>query len=295
MVLTKISRSDILKSEDMDYILNKVGEEEANKRRFIEAAINSLPKIEIPSFRLPDIDFSLFQPQINIPHLVTHLNQYATFKIPNITFPEIEIPEIDYERIEIITNDNSKYGWTLTGEIGIGEYLEDDLMGATQEEKDEYFYEHYSKNDWENFGHTKNAISSNIEPRWYNLIQDCFDSFEDDKYRLAIPTLFTIIEGEMSYVFQSHQGSYNLIQLIEKKAKNEEAEMKQIALYSVVHSMQDQLFGSHKFYEERNQLINRHWILHGRDEPNQWQKVDVLRLFNVISSLQFIKDILKNK
>ncbi|MCP2034160.1 hypothetical protein L1279_001143 [Planomicrobium sp. HSC-17F08] len=285
-----------MKPADRDYVLNKVKEMEANRRKLLAAAVNLFPKIEIPSYTLPNIDFSIFQPlRVNVPSLATHLNQYATFKIPKIAFPKIEIAEIDYERIETITNDNSKYGWTLTGEMGIGEYLEDDMIGASREEKDAYFYGYYSKKDWECFGHTKSTILAEIEPRWHDLIQDCFDSFENDKYRLVIPTLFTIIEGEMSYVFQSQQGSYNLIQRIEKKAKNEEAKMKQIALYSVVHSMKDQLFGSLDFSENRNDLVNRHRVLHGRDEPSQWRKVDALRLFNVISSLQFIKDILKEK
>lgn len=289
-------RSGNLKPEERDYALNKVREMEAERRRFMTAAVNPSPKIEIPSYALPNIDFSIFQPlRVNIPSLAAHLNQYATFKIPNIAFPRIDLPKIDYERIENITNDNSKYGWTLTGEMSSGDYLEDDLVGITAEEKDEYFYNYYSRNDWEHFGNMKEGVLGNIEPRWTELIQECFDSFENDKYRLVIPTLFTIIEGEMAFVFHSHQGSNAIIKMMETQANGEESEMKKISLYSVIHSMRDQLFGSLSFAEVRNELINRHRVLHGRDEPQYWLKVDALRLFNVISSLQFIKGILKEK
>lgn len=285
-----------MKYEDRDYLLNKVREMETQRRQLIEAAINPFPKIEIPRYSLPEINYSLFQShEIDIPSLAAHLNQYSTLKIPNITFPKIEMPQIDYERIENITNDNSKYGWTLTGEMSSGDYLNDDLIGVSPKEKDQYFYNYYSNNNWEHFRNMKNEVLENIEPRWLDLIQECFDSFEEDKYRIVIPTLFTIIEGEMAFVFQSHQGSNAVIKMMETQADGEESKMKRISLYSVVHSMKDQLFGSLSFANDRNDLINRHRILHGRDEPKHWQKVDTLRLLNVVSSLQFIKDILKDE
>ncbi|WP_223639324.1 hypothetical protein [Planococcus sp. 4-30] len=286
-----------MKFEERNEFAKKIAEIDADRKRLIALVTEPIrvpaPKIEISSFNLPSIDFSVFQPPIiDYPRLAAQLNQITTFKIPDISFPKIEIPEIDYERIEEITNDNSKFGWTLTGEMSLGDYLEDDMIGTSQKEKDDYFYEYYSKNDWKNFGYTKNQIIENIEPRWHDLIQDCFDSFEDDKYKLVIPTLFTIIEGEMSFVFDSPLGSGPIIKMMVTQAENEESKLKQISLYSVVHSMTDGLFGSLSFAKDRNDLVNRHRVLHGRDEPKHWQKVDALRLFNVISSLQFIKDLL---
>lgn len=289
-------RRDFLTPEEKEAIFERYREMEAQRREFIQKATNPFPKIEIPRFNLPEIDTSFLEP-IRAFHsnLTGFLNQYAEFKIPDISFPKIEFPEIDYDRIKKITDDNSKYGWTLTGEMGMANYLDDDMVGTSQKEKDDYFYEFYSQDDWAYFNHTKESILENIEPRWHDLIEECFHSFEADRYKLVIPTLFTIIEGEMSYVFKSHQGSRGLIEKMEKRAESEESKLKQIALYSVVHSMDEELFGSHKFNKDRKELINRHWILHGRDKPNEWQKVDALRLINVISSLQFIKEILKEE
>ncbi|MBT2569339.1 hypothetical protein [Planococcus sp. ISL-110] len=282
--------------EEREEFFRRSRELEAEYREFIARAANPLPKIEIPKFSLPVIDTS-FIPSIKLitPEISAYLNRYADFKIPDISFPKIEFPEIDYDRIKKITDDNSKYGWTLTGEMGMANYLDDDMVGTSQKEKDDYFYEFYSQDDWAYFNHSKESIVESIEPRWHDLIQECFHSFEADNYKLVIPTLFTIIEGEMSYVFDSHQGSSGLIEKMEKRAGSEESKLKQIALYSVVHSMTDRLFGSLHFSQERNDLINRHRILHGRDEPSHWQKVDALRLINVISSLQFIKEILKEE
>ena len=282
--------------EEREEFAKRAKEMEQQYRAYIDNAMRALPKIEVPRFNLPEIDTSFLEPvRAFHSNLTGFLNQYAEFKIPDISFPKIEFPEIDYDRIKKITDDNSKYGWTLTGEMGMANYLDDDMVGTSQKEKDDYFYEFYSQDDWAYFNHTKESILEYIEPRWHDLIEECFHSFEADRYKLVIPTLFTIIEGEMSYVFKSHQGSRGLIEKMEKRAESEESKLKQIALYSVVHSMDEELFGSHKFNKDRKELINRHWILHGRDKPNEWQKVDALRLINVISSLQFIKEILKEE
>lgn len=279
--------------EEREEFNKKMSEFSNQHKNLIDEFLKSVPKFELPDFTfpLPNIDLPVFpMPKIEIPSFIPPNFDFSMFQIPNITFPKFEFPEIDYERLEDITNDNSKYGWTLTGEMSLGDYFEDELISLSHEQKDEYFHTYYSKNDWEHYKNMKGLVIDNIEPRWTELIQDCFDSFENDKFRLVIPTLFTIIEGEMSFAFQSHQGSNDLIQLVDKKAKNEKSKLMQISLYSVVSSMKKQLFLSHKFYDDRNGLINRQWILHGRDDPNHWQKVDALRLFNVLSSLQFIKD-----
>lgn len=272
--------------EEIDKSLRKIRAIELERKELMKSISKPFLQIDHPIFALPKIDFSIFQPY-NI--------DFSVFKFPNVSFPKIDFPEIDYERIREITDDNSKFGWTLTGEMSFGDYLEDDLVGVSAAEKDEYFYTYYSKNDWEHFGYMKKEILEEIEPRWIDLIQECFESFGNDKYKIIIPTLFTIIEGEMSFVFQSHDGSNAIIKRMETEADNVDSKMKQISLYSVVHSMKDQLFGSFSFAEDRNDLINRHRVLHGRDIPSHWQKVDALRLLNVISSLQFIKDILKEK
>lgn len=286
-----------MKSEERENVFKIIREQEAERNSLLASFVKPT-KIEIPSYSLAQIAFSVIeQSTFKASSLAPYEIDYSIFNVPKLSFPEIEFPEfdIDYERIETITNDNSKYGWTLTGEMSTGDYLEDDLIDVSPKEKDKYFYAYYSKNDWEHFGYMKKEILENIESRWTELIQDCFDSFENDKYKLAIPTLFTIIEGEMSFVFHSHEGSNAIIKLMGTKAENEESKMKQISLYSVVHSMKDQLFGSLSFAEDRNDLINRHRVLHGRDDPSQWQKVDALRLINIISSLQFIKGVLNKE
>jgi hypothetical protein len=191
-------RSGILTPEEIDKLLRKIREIELERKELIESITKPFSQIENPSFALPKIDFSIFQPfKAEVPNLIPQNIDFSVFKFPDVSFPKIEFPEIDYGRIKEITNDNSKYGWTLTGEMSFGDYLEDDMVGVSAAEKDDYFNVYYSKNDWEHFGYMKEEILENIEPRWVDLIQECFESFGNDKYKIIIPTLFTIIEGEL--------------------------------------------------------------------------------------------------
>lgn len=211
----------------------------------------------------------------------------SAFKLPSNLIPKLEV---DFKRIEKIINDNSTYGWTLTQEINFKDYLKDNLLNAPQRKKDEYFYDYYSKNDWKNYYITKDTILESINPKWLDLINDCFDSFEQDKYKMIIPVLFSIIEGETAFVYDTKDASTDLFKFIRKKAENEKDELTQMATYSLIRCLHRQLFVYHEFDDYRKELINRNWVLHGRDEPKRWNKVDALRLFNVISTIQLVKN-----
>lgn len=65
-------------------------------------------------------------------------------------------------------------------------------------------------------------------------------------------------------------------------------------MYSLITFLQESLFATWRFFDKRLELINRNWILHGRDDPNYWKEVDFLRLINTLSSIQFIKRRYKN-
>ena len=36
---------------------------------------------------------------------------------------------------------------------------------------------------------------------------------------------------------------------------------------------------------ERLEIINRDWVLHGRDYPSNWKQVDALRLLNALHTI----------
>ena len=76
--------------------------------------------------------------------------------------------------------------------------------------------------------------------------------------------------------------------ILESKVVNDDETYKKIAVISLYRFLREELFSSHKFGKDRKELINRNWILHGRDDPKYWTKVDALRLINVLSSVEFV-------
>lgn len=227
-----------------------------------------------------------------INELKTSLAKTLEEIIPKITLPKITFPKIDFERIRKITNHNAKYGWTLTGGMGLGDYLNDDLLGISKKKLDEYFYNYYVENDWEFFKEVENEILKSIESYRKILAKECFDCFVNEQYKTTIPTLITIIEGEIADIFQTKDYGKKLYQQM-KVSDDDQDKFRQIATYSVYNYLKNELFAPHDFGKNRRMNINRNWILHGRDNPNKWTKYDALRLINVLASLQFIKEYMK--
>ena len=212
--------------------------------------------------------------------------------IPKISFPKIEFPEfeIDWERIEAIINHNSSSGWTLTGEMGVSFYLDEDLLQLEQQQIDKLFVEYFESNSNKNYHNTKSVILGEVDEQWKSVLNDCFELFEQDKYRVIIPMLMSIIEGEVSDIANSSKVGAGLLRDWKKQISSEEERMMIIISYSLNKYLASKIFKYKEFHAERGLGINRNWVLHGRDNPENWTKVDALKLINVISTLQFIKN-----
>lgn len=217
--------------------------------------------------------------------------------IPKFELPKFDIPKIhiDYKKIRSLTVNNSIYGWTLTGEMDLGVYLNKELLnkGLVLDVKDQYFYDYYKSDNWRNYYETKKIITSKITPKWRGLINDCFESFENDKHQLIIPVLISIIEGEISEITKTHNVGQDLLESLKGEIDTEEDKFDAILIFSLYTFLKEELFRGRNFSYRRRKLINRNWVLHGRDDPKHWKKVDALRLINVLSTIQFAKKILK--
>lgn len=242
-------------------------------------------------------DKNLFQPIIDIQEQIKEMtSQIAQISksfqdiIPEIKLPEITLPKFNYEDIRANIKHNSSYGWTLTGEMDLGKYLDKDLRKRNQAQLDEYFFHYYTTNDNSFFKKTETHLLKYIEPQRKDLLKDCLDNFVNYKYRIAIPSLMTLIEGEVTDILETKDYGKKLYDKMSRAAKDEEEQFVQITTYSTYDYLRRELYKPHDFDKKRRNMINRHWVLHGSDNPNEWTKYDGLRLINVLSSLQFIKD-----
>lgn len=222
-------------------------------------------------------------------------NSISRIAIPKIEFPKIEFPEIkiDYKKIEALANHNSSYGWTMTGEIDIRFYLDEYLLKLNQQQIDKVFLDYFESDSFANYQSTKSAIITEVDEKWKKVLKDCFELYENDKYQVIIPMLMTVIEGEVSDIAESPKVGGGLLNDWEKKILSDEERLMIIVSYSLNQYLSSKIFVRKEFHEDRAATINRNWVLHGRDNPENWTKIDALKLINVISTLQFIKEVKK--
>lgn len=220
----------------------------------------------------------------------------SSIKFPKIEFPVIEFPviefptiEVDWERIKALTEHNSLHGWTLTGEMDIKFYLDKDLLYLDQTQLDNSFVSYYESDFNKNYLIIKSNILDEIDDRWKNVLEDCFELYEAEKYRVIIPFLITVVEGEISDIAMSNKVGNGLLREWKGKVLSKEEEMLVIISHSLIKYL-TKMFLYKEFTKERGSVINRNWVLHGRDNPNYWTKVDALKLINVLSTLQIIKE-----
>ncbi|MDN4607362.1 hypothetical protein [Sporosarcina highlanderae] len=212
--------------------------------------------------------------------------------ISNLKFPKIEFPEfeIDWERIESLIKYNSSHGWTLSGEMDTNFYLDQALLGLEQVMIDALFFKYFESDSKKNYYSTKSTIIGEIDKQWKSVLIDCFELYEQDKYRVIIPMLISIIEGQVSGIAKSPEVGTRLLRVWRKQITSQEERMMIIVSYSLNEFLASKIFVRREFHEERGTTINRNWVLHGRDNPEYWTRVDALKLINVISTLQYIKE-----
>lgn len=198
-----------------------------------------------------------------------------------------------YDDTAVVVENNSKYGWTFASSMGLTVYINDELKEKSKKELDTYFYKYYSEDDWYEYKDLKEDIKEELEPKWVELLDDCFFLFENGKYKTAVPVLFSIIEGEIAKTLDTDEYGWKLKKELKEQFKVEPNRFKKIGMYSVMVCVDQALFPNSKFTEERKEVINRNWVLHGRDDPRLWEVVDVLRLLTVLNSIQYIQRLSK--
>ncbi|MGG0052086.1 hypothetical protein [Bacillus atrophaeus] len=211
--------------------------------------------------------------------------------LPKLPHFDIKLPKIniDFEKIEKITDHNSLHGWTLTAEIPIHFYLDDELLTMSQKEIDDLFVSYYEEDDFKEMKGLKKSLLDGLDEKWHELIEDSFSLYEEGKFRMLIPTLMTIVEGEISKVAESAEVGRKLIKDFKHSFESETDKYMIISCYSALKFFKTKLFKKHEFHKNRREIINRNWVLHGRDDPQKWDKADAIRLLNTLSTMQFIK------
>ncbi|RJX41041.1 hypothetical protein D3P09_03245 [Paenibacillus pinisoli] len=215
-----------------------------------------------------------------------------------VSLPKIVIPKVEFslnwegfsEEFAEECRNNAKYGWCLSSEMGVAEYREIARSKDSQEVKDEKFVSMFEEEEFALYKAEKEFIISKSSEEWKILYEDCFNAFENELHRLAIPSLIMGIEHELFVISNSDMYGMRLIRKV--KSDFEEGNSDSTLTYAlnapVFSVLENSLFKTIPFESERPTIINRNWVLHGRDDPTSWSKIEIYKLMTIISAIKLI-------
>ncbi|WP_416826115.1 hypothetical protein [Ectobacillus polymachus] len=210
----------------------------------------------------------------------------------NIDFNKL-IPKLFFDEKAI--RRASSYGWTITGSMTLDIFYDSFKLEDNLQTYDKYFFDVYQADSEFLFNHEKEYIVNHIEPHNKILIEQCFTNYENNNYQIVIPTLIMLIEGQISNLSESSKVGKGLLSDFDKTIKEgtkefTKNEFAKIIAYSILRFLEKYLFEKKDFKLEREPLLNRNWVMHGRDNPELWTKIDALKLFINFSTLLFVNE-----
>ncbi|MEK3701959.1 hypothetical protein NYE33_33680 [Paenibacillus sp. FSL R10-2199] len=219
--------------------------------------------------------------------------------LEQIQKPTIDIPEIpENDWGEFYTNltkecvSNVKYGWCLSACMSLPEYRRIGGTTDVQNSKNKQFLEYFEANGFSLYKNEKEYILSSSNKDWEEFYRECFESIESNMFKVCIPSLLTAIEHELKNIGQTEDIGWRLINVIRPKLKekDETTSFDNIIGSSIVYLLENSLFKNRPFNNSRSNLINRNRVLHGRDNPSAWSKIDAYKLITTISALRLFKE-----
>lgn len=226
----------------------------------------------------------------SIKNAIRAITESIRFPIPPMPiFPKIDWEDFSEEFAEECRR-NAKYGWCLSAEMGIAEYREVARTEDSQVVKDAKFVSMFEGEEFALYKAEKEFIISKSSDQWKLLYEDCFYAFENKLYRLAIPSLIMGIEHELFVISGSKEFGLQLIRKLKSNyVKESSNDTLTYALNAPVFSvLENSLFKYAPFEKNKPSVINRNWVLHGRDDPTSWGKTEVYKLMTIISAIKLL-------
>jgi hypothetical protein len=182
----------------------------------------------------------------------------------------------------------AKAGWAIPMLFTPREFVYVSQL-ISQLDIDNYMFDYYMSANKKPLRYiSEEILESESLSMWRPLLEECVKVVGLGLYRVAIPGLMTVVEGAASkYCGKLQSQSLKIVDPIQEIAgKLNSTSMKGIMAVSVSLVIAN-LFAPSGFDGDKPCLINRHWILHGRDSPD-WAGADAVRLMNLLDVLSKI-------
>lgn len=185
-------------------------------------------------------------------------------------------------KLEDNARELGKSGWTMPMWAPI-EVLAD-LVQFTDQQRDSIFLREYSLRQKER---EKQLFSGLLDTpallHWRPLLAECIDVYRKRKYRAAVPSLLTVVEGAVVSTTNLSSRKPGPKGVAAQGVRTRDPGVIRTAWVSV-EAFVGEVFCDRNFSGPRPSLINRHWICHGRDVP-EWDRTDCLRLFQALDTI----------
>jgi hypothetical protein len=177
-------------------------------------------------------------------------------------------------------------GWALPMSFTPRELVELAEHGNTDQQIEQYMLDFFTLDDGRSFMSLRRGVLASAKlVGWRALLEQCFDAYDRRHYLVVIPALLLVVEGAMA----QNAGKLKVAEVDPKKfaASLEKAAQPNSIDFHIWRSARvvvDKLFAPSDFGGPHPKKVNRHWILHGRDQ-RQWTQIDALRLFNLLATI----------
>lgn len=236
--------------------------------------------------------------------------QKSTREISKAMLPTKEVLEQFNQRVKFLDlnpnsfiddinracDQNTKFGWCISAHMTIRLYCEIGSSGDSQEEKDRLFVSEFEANNFYLYEKEKQSILWSSQEGWKTFYIECFFLIDRQKYQAVVPSLLSAIEHELSYEQTTDIGK-RLIRRVQSSLERDgdTTSILYAISTSVLNLLNNMIFERHNFNEDRPSIINRNWVLHGRDTPSLWGKQDVYKLILLISALRMLNKRILNE
>ncbi len=172
----------------------------------------------------------------------------------------------------------AKQGWTTPPWFVPGETIE--LLGSGDPaDIDARFVRMYHDDAYGRLTSLRQALLNWSQfSRWRQLLTQVDGAYARGEYAIAVPALLTVLEGVLMDGCGNKTG---VISAVNERVRQEDPDSIFGWIWEAVGRFVREVYARSDFSGERPLVLNRHWILHGRDAA-EWEEADCLRLMQAI-------------
>lgn len=195
-----------------------------------------------------------------------------------------KVSELD-KTLDVAVEKLVKEGWTLPAELPITAV---NALGNTDilDDVNSFMEQFYAYDDYRNMkAMLKGIQESKIKEGLKKLVNECWNAFNSKMYAICTTSLLSVIEGILSE-FSDDKQDVRMMKVCQKHVDSFPSDGSTIMKHVWISYNQfiRNLYQKSDFTANEPDIINRHWLLHGRSDF-EVEEIECMKLFNAIHSL----------